>query len=400
MIDFRKRGLGVFQGLFVFFILFLTDLNAQTVHKINCLMPYEISFDKLSQISEEIRKVEFENHDDHTFWYKIQFNENEKFSYRIESMDDQKSFDIYFYQYDGSNFCRSFIQNNLELISFENNLEQKVLKGSVYYLGVYPLFPGGCGHKISLKSGGNILNLEIKKSGSSCNNQEVVINPDPILGKQNIAISGKVLDDVSNNKINARISFIDPFTGHQKQIFSTQKEGFSIDVLEDGDYKVMIQAFGYKDEITAISAQKGESYTFRLKSSDRKNYVLNNVYFYPNTYALKDESVEELESIFSYLVNHPSTQIKVVGHTNGDKDVKASRFVKEEGEEWNFSGTAKELSFRRASKIKDYLTVKGIDELNIKADGKGGEEMIVKEPLHMSDAMKNIRVEITIVSQN
>lgn len=400
MTNNKIGGLGIFQGLFVFFILFLTELNAQTIHKINCLMPYEISFDKSVQGNEVIRKVEFENHDDHTFWYKIKFSENEKFSYQIESMDDQKSFDIYFYQYDGSNFCRSFIQNNLELISFENNLEQKVEKGSVYYLGVYPLFPGGCGHKIKLKSGESTLVVESQRSGSSCNNEEVVINPDPISGKQNVVISGKVLDDVSNNKINARISFVDPFTGHQKQIFSTQKEGFSIDVLEDGDYKVMIQAFGYKDEITAISAHKGETYTFRLKSSDRKNYVLNNVYFYPNTYALKDESVEELESIFSYLVNHSGTQIEVIGHTNGDKDVKASRFVKENGEEWNFSGTAKELSFRRASKIKDYLTTKGIDELKIKAEGKGGQEMIVKEPSNMTDAMKNIRVEVIIVSQN
>jgi len=32
--------------------------------------------------------------------------------------------------------------------------------------------------------------------------------------------------------------------------------------------------------------------------------------------------------------------------------------------------------------------------------GKGGDEMIIKEPANMSEAMENIRVEIRIVSYN
>ena len=70
--------------------------------------------------------VRYDNHDEHTFWYKIKMNENEKFSYSFKSLDKQDNYDLYFYQYDGTNFCRSLIQNNLEMISFERQISVKV----------------------------------------------------------------------------------------------------------------------------------------------------------------------------------------------------------------------------------------------------------------------------------
>lgn len=402
MLNIDNKGLGIIQGLFVLFLLnFFGQTYAQVYPKINCLVPYEIEVGSLDSDQPVEEKIEFLEHDDHTFWYKISFPENAKISYSIESMDDQKNFDIYFYQYDGSNFCRTFIQGNLDLLSFEKNVEDfKVEKNSNYYLGIFPLFPGGCGHKIKIQTKESQYLLQARKKGASCTDREVVINTDKTDDKKGIVISGFVKDKESGNRINARITLIDPFTGHQRQLFAKEKEGFEANLLEDGDYKVKIQAFGYQDEITAISAYNGESYEFELQASDEKSFVLNNVYFYPNTYALKDESTEELESIYSYMNNHPNFHLLVIGHTNGSKDVKASRFVKENGKEWNFTGTAKELSLQRANKIKEFLTEKGIDQLRIKAEGKGGEEMIVKDPSNMKEAMKNIRVEAKVISQN
>ena len=90
---------------------------------------------------------------------------------------------------------------------------------------------------------------------------------------------------------------------------------------------------------------------------------------------------------------------QVIGHTNGNKDVRASRIVNQKGEEWSFTGSAKELSQRRAYKIVKYLEKKGIDSRFMEAIGKGGDEMIVKDPSSMKEAMQNIRVEIKVVSR-
>ncbi len=62
----------------------------------------------------EHRFVEYEYHDDFTFWYKVNLSDNLEFSYEITSLDENNNFDVYFYKYDGNTFCRSFIQNNLE----------------------------------------------------------------------------------------------------------------------------------------------------------------------------------------------------------------------------------------------------------------------------------------------
>jgi outer membrane protein OmpA-like peptidoglycan-associated protein len=375
-------------------------LLAQTVAKINCLQPFEIRFSGHETSRVENIDVSYEHHDDHTFWYKLTMEENAKFSYEITALDDKENFDVYFYAYDGNNFCRSYIQENLDLISFEKNLDLKVGKSTTYYLGLYPLSPGGCGHTINFSYGESTVLLQSENLEVNCFEKEVVTNAEPVIEDEMVLVKGLVKDARTKNLINARLTLIDPFTGHQQQFASDDSSGFSIKLAEDGDYKVKIQAFGYHEKITAVSAYKGETYGFELNASQEIAFVLNNVYFYPNTYALKEESMEELEGVYSYLVNNPNLQILIIGHTNGNKDVKAPKMVREKGEEWNFDGTAKELSLRRALKIKDFLVRKGMDEIYIKAEGRGGEEMIVKNPTTMKDAMMNIRVEIKISTQD
>lgn len=400
MIGNRGKDRLMWQVLFLFFGMAMAPSTFGQGSKINCLMPYEIKLAREKEAGVKNVMVEYEHHDDHTFWYRIEALDNLKIEYEVSSLDNQKNFDIYFYQYDGTNFCRSFIQNNLDLISFEKKLEYKLEKGSDYYLGIFPLFPGGCGHKIRIENGESLFEIESKNMHRSCASDDIVSNPEPTDDKGDVVISGKVMDAETGSGINARLTLIDPFTAHEQRIFSDDDDGFRIWLLEDGDYKLRIQSFGYKDLITALSAYDGEYYSYELEASPERNYVLENVYFYPNTFALKDESKEELEGVYSFLVNHPRLQIEVVGHTNGDKDVKASRFVKEKSPEWNFNGTAKDLSLQRAEKIKSYLVEEGIDDIRIHTIGMGGAEMIIDNPSNMKEAMQNIRVEILISTQN
>ena len=372
-------------------------LYAQSTPKINCLQPYTLEFSKDMKMSDK-KFVRYDDHDDHTFWYKFRMNDNEQFSYSFKSLDEQDNYTLFFYQYDGNNFCRSLIQNNLEMVSFERDVALKVKKNENYYIGIYALFPGGCGHSLSFKYGDHELILESLDLHGDCaadknqGEQELLENEAEML-----VVTGEVLDEKTRNKINAGLVFIDPFTDHKVYSNSTE-DGFIVRLRKDGDYKLMISSFGYEDKITALSAYEGELYSYELKSSDKTEYVLNEVYFYPNTYALKEESKPELKGVYSFLSNHKDLKVEIIGHTNGSKYVKAGRVVIQKGEEWNFSGSARELSLRRAMKIKSYLEKKGLDTRNIEAKGLGGDEMIVKNPVNMKEAMENIRVEIKIWS--
>jgi len=387
------------QAVLFFIFSFISIFSSGQSHvKANCLQPFELDFSKGEKSSYEEKYIKYSDHDAHTFWYKINTTESEKFGFSFSSLDGQDNFDIYFYQYEGNSFCRNLIQENLELISFERDVELKSDRNSTYYLGIYPLFPGGCGHSIEFSYAGGKLLLRVENAEKDCSvkSDEQIIEELPDESK--VVVTGYVLDEITGNRINALVSFSDPFTGHSVNTTCTEENGFRIALANDGDYKVLIQSFGYMDNITSLSAYEGEDHEFVLKWSGNKTYVLNNVYFFPNTYALKEESKKELKGVYSYLKNREGIRVEIIGHTNGDKDVRAGRMVNQKGEEWNFTGSARELSQRRAYKIVKFLESKGIDSRLMEAKGMGGSEMTIQDPSSMKEAMQNIRVEIKVIS--
>ena len=67
------------------------------------------------------------------------------------------------------------------------------------------------------------------------------------------------------------------------------------------------------------------------------------------------------------------------------------------GEDWNFKGSSKKLSKLRAEKIKTFLIENGVSENQLQTEGYGGDKMIITKPKNMSQAMKNIRVEVIVI---
>ncbi len=127
--------------------------------------------------------------------------------------------------------------------------------------------------------------------------------------------------------------------------------------------------------------------------------VSHNIYFQPNTPVLKDKSKAELEKIKQFLKENDNITIEIQGHTNGNRRIKKDRRFSHLNGEWNFSGTAKELSQLRAEKVKKYLEENGVNPNQMTAKGYGGDKMIVENPKNMKEAMKNIRVEIVVIEQ-
>ncbi len=139
-----------------------------------------------------------------------------------------------------------------------------------------------------------------------------------------------------------------------------------------------------------LHAFTNEVYLSPCKAGD--NFVMDKIYFYPNTYKMKPGSTDELDQLAGYLLSNPGIQIEIQGHTNGNNRIKASY-------DTDFKGSSKKLSQYRAEVIKKYLISKGVAAERLLPVGYGGSKMIFPDPKTQAQANKNIRVEVLILSQ-
>ena len=128
-----------------------------------------------------------------------------------------------------------------------------------------------------------------------------------------------------------------------------------------------------------------------------ENIIMKSIYFFPNTYALKKNSVGELQILLAYLQANKNVRIEIQGHTNGDHRIAKNKAYSTLGEEWNYEGTAKNLSQLRAEAIKKYLETNGVSSDRLEAKGYGGKRPIVKNPESNEEGQYNIRVELVIL---
>jgi outer membrane protein OmpA-like peptidoglycan-associated protein len=124
---------------------------------------------------------------------------------------------------------------------------------------------------------------------------------------------------------------------------------------------------------------------------------MKSIYFHPNTFALKKESASDLVKLLKYLTDNSEIKIEIQGHTNGDNKIYKNKAYENLGEAWNFKGSSKKLSLKRAEAIIQYLTVNGINSERLIPVGFGGDKPIIDNPETMEDGQKNIRVEVSIL---
>ena len=171
------------------------------------------------------------------------------------------------------------------------------------------------------------------------------------------------------------------------------------ELFPEKQYNIKANAFGYKDSVFLIN--KDYSDRIRLLMQPLKvgdNFIMKSIYFHPNTYALKKESTEELRRLYQYLLQNPETKIEIQGHTNGNNKIAINKAYSSFGEEWNFKGSSKNLSLKRAEKIKAILVENGISSERLNPVGIGGDKPIIKDAETIDQAQKNIRVEVVILA--
>jgi outer membrane protein OmpA-like peptidoglycan-associated protein len=187
---------------------------------------------------------------------------------------------------------------------------------------------------------------------------------------------------------------------------------------KSGQLTLICEAFGYRKIQQEINyplplADTVKSYidlmgTTLVVNFDLVRYhkgdiaTLYNVYFFNDASVMRPESTYELNSLLQLLQENPRYRIRLHGHTNGNYHGKMitmgpdKNFFSLDGSKQGM-GSAKDLSYNRASIIKDYLVSKGVADSRIELKAWGGKRPIYDK--RGPNAQKNVRVEVEILEE-
>ena len=362
--------------------------------------------------------------------------ENATLRFKASPINDSDEYVVYVYQCNEKDFCDKVYFQKIKPVknSFFSGLVSKedpydltertflAKKDNVYYVSVLNTSLNNCGHnfyliyeKDTLKV--KALHLPCKRDLVALSVKDISVKTpvkkqDSIITKLNFTPSVKkdsvliapiffctVTDAKKNTSIDTKPIIIDQTTSEEILLNQTSPGEWSCQVETGRTYKIKCSAFGYKSSVQTIAINRSvnniELVLEPFKEGD--NFVMKSIYFFPNTYALKKSSSEELQKLLQYLLNNENVSIEIQGHTNGDHRITKNKAYSQLGEEWNFEGSAKTLSQKRADVIKNYLKDNGIKQERLEAKGYGGKKPILKDPQTNEEGQLNIRVEMVIL---
>lgn len=390
------------------------------------------------------QKVFYSFRDQFTYWYKVVVKRDEQLSFKVKALNDSDAYSVMVYNYNGDGFCEKVYYRKIAPVasaffigkgagvSITNAGTFNAKKNNVYYVGVLNTSLNNCGHRFTIcykKDTVNIdaIHLPCKTDAASLNPSlakqpekmtpvvlakkdtliPIPVKTESIIVKDNLnsvyQINFVTLNAVNKTPVEARVGLYDKLSGNAVPLTETGKGEFTGNIEKDKTYTIKTNAFGYQpreislDANTLILAMKYREEILLDPLKQGQNLVLKSIYFVPNTYALRKESMEELEKLLNFLKNNETTVIEIQGHTNGDNKIEKTPAYVSLGEEWNFSGSSRKLSQKRAEVIKNYLVDHGISETRLVAKGYGGQKYLIKSPETNSEAQQNIRVEISVL---
>tara|TARA_B100000809_G_scaffold46738_2_gene41158 strand:- start:122 stop:1360 length:1239 start_codon:yes stop_codon:yes gene_type:complete len=369
--------------------------------------------------SEKIDEIHYQSEDKYTYWYELYSKDEESLQYEMSAINSEDDYELLIYKIEGNNYCYDLVKNNLKPFLNKKKGELSFGKGDIYYLNVIYISGNGCGHNLELKtSRGTLKNKaiqndcvedvmeEIIKVELEVEEQDEEVLASNIDIKEEVIVADKKINAnvhclVINNKTKENVEALVAIRGVNNDLnqnfISLIDSGFIIESYIDSLLFVSVKKLGYKvfkDTVKIISGRV----TIKLNPIEvGDKLVMRKVYFHPNTYVLKEESKEELNKLLSFILENKKNVFEIQGHTNGNRMVKKSKRYAHLGEDWNFKGSSKKLSKLRAEKIKTYLTKNGVSETQLRTEGYGGDREVVSKPKNMSQAMKNIRVEVIVI---
>jgi len=432
------------------FIVGVISIEAQTIEGDNdctyskeIIVPFNYLDNAVTKTMHHLNQTVFYNYrDQFSYWYKVIAKEDAILKFKVNPINDSDEYVVYVYQYNGKDFCDKVYYKKIRAVkptffignvSKENpyDLTEKTFaakKDNVYYISVLNTSLNNCGHNfylidrkdtlrvkaLHLPCKRDVVHLSVKESSvkNSQKKQDIIIakiNGPIIVKKDSVKTDSslstkttlvcKITDAKKKTPIDANLIVISEIS--KEEITGTKtSNGERIYNVEKGKkYRVKCTAFGYKNYEQKISIVNETNVVDILLEPFKEgdNFVMKSIYFYPNTYALKKASSDELQKLLDYLLNNENISIEIQGHTNGDHHIAKNKAYSTLGEEWNFEGSAKALSQKRAEAIKKYLENNGVKPERLDAKGCGGKKPIVRDPQTNEEGQLNIRVEVVIL---
>jgi outer membrane protein OmpA-like peptidoglycan-associated protein len=356
----------------------------------------------------------------------------------VDPINDSDRYSVFVYQYNDEDFCKKTYAGKVtpKSVEFFSNLKSKddpyslsekkftTQKGNTYYISVLNTSINNCGHYLYMQDGVDTLRIKAlhipcKRDVSSLSVKTLAVLPRheapattmKIQAPQKDSVPAKTLAKIApvltciikNKKTNALVNYqpqVTHATTQETLIISEAGSGMWSCSVEPGSYKIKCTPLGFKPAALTIQTSPTDTTRAELLLEPLKEgeaFILKSIYFHPNTYALRRESAAELQKLLTYLANNENVTIEIQGHTNGDHHIPHNKAYEGLGEEWNFKGSARELSMKRAEAIKKYLVTNGVPEARLVPKGYGGKAPIIKDPQNNEEGQMNIRVEVLIL---
>lgn len=202
-------------------------------------------------------------------------------------------------------------------------------------------------------------------------------------------VFGKIINKKTNEPIAANVDYADLATGKN---IGTARSAF------DGSYQMFLpknKNYSYtaeKEGFFALSETLDLNNLQTYTKIEKNIYLvpietgvaiqLNNLFFVRAQETLLPESEGELERLLDMMQKYPKIKIEIVGHTDNTGNAFKN----------------KELSLKRANKVKEFLTGKGITNDRIKTTGMGGAKPISDNKTEETRKL-NRRVEFVILEK-
>ncbi|PCJ65542.1 MAG: hypothetical protein COA58_09020 [Bacteroidetes bacterium] len=201
----------------------------------------------------------------------------------------------------------------------------------------------------------------------------------------------KTIDKKTKRPVRAGIGF--DYKGMEMRFSSTGSSGISAAFNMLGEeLEISASAQNYLTQYLIVPIEDVDKpvdtlvYTIELtKVKITGKFTFNNIYFFTDSDEIKPESAPELHKLLAVLHRNKSAFIEIQGHMN----YPINRPMNRVQDRYN-----KELSYKRAKAINDYLLVSGIDQKRLTYKGMSNSRMKFKLPMSRAEEDQNKRVEI------
>ena len=348
-------------------------------------------FGEIKEISPAKQKTNFAFEKEHnSSWYKLVINMTGELTMNVIPTKADDDYDFMLFKAAKNNFCdslqkhkinpiRACISRDKEELNGKTGLNYKsknelvkhgvgpayckslpVKKGETYYLVLDNVYEKGDGHTLELEISQPVL---FKGTVTDDSNRAI---------KTEIALTNQKGDTVLLEKTanDGSYNFMAPLNKNQL---------YNLNFYNDS-------SFSFTKSITlADTAQLKVLKTVLPKLRKGNKYSIGSINFVGGSVQYLPRAVPSMFNLYKLLKKNPSLRIKIIGHSNG-RDMMDEKGI---------------IAFTkgRATAIRNYLTIQGIDEKRIEIDGKGDHEMLFK--LNASTTAdqqeQNRRVEIMVL---